>query len=216
MNILMRQFLGKNHSWSVCGWGIANSLIKNHKVDLFSTDGIANLPDNLKPNLIGYVEENTNVINGKMPDNNYDCQISYTAMKNFQPYLSNGIKNRFGIWCYEWAGINVLPTGFAKNYKYCDKLLAPTNFAKKVFIDSGIPESHIVVIPHGIDTTLYSNTTIIKLPTNKKFKLLANLAQLHKRKNITGLLTAYGKAFTMKDDVCLIIKAKEKSITNQF
>ena len=54
MKILIRQFLGKNHSWSVCGWGIANSLIsKNHHVDLFSTDGIENLPANLKPNLIG-------------------------------------------------------------------------------------------------------------------------------------------------------------------
>lgn len=215
MKILIKQFLGKNHSWSVCGWGIANSLKSQNNVDLFSTDGVKNLPKSLKENLIGFVEENDSKLNGRVPDLNYDCQISYTAMPNFGIYLSNGVKNRFGIWCYEWAGKNVLPTGFAKHYRKCDKILAPSNFAKQVFLDSGIPDSHIEVIPHGINSINYCKDNKINI-SNKKFKILANIAQNHLRKNIPALLKAYGKAFSSKDDVCLIVKCKDKEVKSQF
>ena len=217
MKILIRQFLGKNHSWSVCGWGIATALKQmDHHVDLFSTDGIEHLPHSLKENVIGYIENNTNKIIGSAATEKYDCQISYTSMKNFPHYLSSGSKNRFGIWCYEWAGENVLPTGFAKNYKFCDYLCAPSNFAKKVFLQSKIPEDVVKVIPHGINAENFRKTTKVKLNTNKKFKILCNIAQNHIRKNIPGILEAYGRAFSKNDDVCLIIKGKETPVKLPF
>lgn len=217
MRILIRQFLGKNHSWAVFGWGIAQSLKQlNHKVDLFSTDGIQNLPESLKENLLGYTEENQLKVYGKYPSEEYDCQISYTSMKNFPHYLSLGSKNRFGVWCYEWAGKNILPTGFAKHYQSCDYLCAPSQFSKQVFIDSGVPEDKIKVISHGIHSNEFQQTSIIELKTKKKYKILANIAQNHLRKNLPSLLAAYGKAFTNKDDVCLIIKGKEKPVVQQF
>lgn len=217
MKILIRQFLGKNMSWCVVGWGIAKSLINSgHEVHLFSTDGIKHLPESLKENLIGYTEENQRQVFGRIPDEKYDCQISYTCMKNFPHYLSSGSKNKFGIWCYEWAGQNVIPTGFAKHYRSCDFLCAPSNFAKKVFMESGILANNIKVIPHGITIKDYQNISTITLPTKKRFKILANIAQNHLRKNIPGLLEAYGKAFSSKDDVCLILKAKDKQVKLPF
>jgi len=218
MKVLVRQFLGKPHSWSVCGWGWGRALKQlGHEVHLFSTDGIKNIPSDLKENLIGYTEENQNQVHGRLPDKDYDAQFSYTCMKNFQNYLSFGTKNRFGTWCYEWAGKNVLPNGFAKNYKYCDKLCAPSKFAKRVFLESGIPEDAIIVIPHGIDVERYKKTTTISEITSiDKFKIGCVLGQNHIRKNIPGMLEAYGKAFTNKDDVCLILKASEKPIKQQF
>jgi len=218
MKILIKQFLGKNHSWSVCGWGIARALKKlNHEVHLFSTDGIDHFPLDLKENLIGYCNSNSfTLISGRDADKNYDMQISYTAPRNFPFYLSNGSKNRFGIWTYEWNGKNVLPSGFAKNHQHCDAILAPSNFSKDIFINSGVPENKIKVIPHGIDKTQYVGTSTIQLNTNKKFKILANIAQNHKRKNIPGLLEVYGKAFTKNDDVCLILKGKSKKVENTF
>lgn len=218
MHILFQQFLGKNHSWSVFGWGMARALKGlGHKVDLFSTDGVQYLPKDLKENLIGYWKENSPTdITGKLPDNDYNAQISYTALKNFPNYLSHGNKNRFGVWCYEWAGKNVLPVGFAKNSKYCDTLCAPSEFAKKVFMDSGISENIIKVIPHGIDDSFFTKTTSIQFKTKKKFKILTNIAQNHLRKNIPGILDAYGKAFIKTDDVCLILKGKNKEITAPF
>lgn len=216
MKILIKQFLSKNHSWSHTAYGLATSF-KNqgHQVDLFSTNGIEHLPPHLKENLIGYVEENQSQVYGRIPSNDYDIAYSYTAMKNFQQYLSHG-RVKLGVFCYEWLGKNILPNGFAKAYRNCDYVCPPSEFAKKGFMDSGIPESSIKVIPHGINVENYQKTTTIDLKTNKKFKILANIAQNHKRKNIPGLLEAYGKAFTNKDDVCLILKAKEKPLTQPF
>jgi glycosyltransferase involved in cell wall biosynthesis len=222
VKVLIRQFLGKNHSWSIVGWGIANALIKQgHQVHLFSTDGIRHLPQNLKQHIVGFTEENQPTLFGNPPDKEYDCQISYTAMKNFPFLLANGTKNRFGIWCYEWFGSNVLPVGFAKHYKSCDWLISPSTFVRdEIFVPSGIPVDAIKVIPHGIDVDQYAIGMIknqtIPLPTKKSFKLLANVAQNHVRKNIPGMLEAYGRAFTDKDDVCLILKGKDKPVTAPF
>jgi glycosyltransferase involved in cell wall biosynthesis len=217
MRALIKQFGGKNHSWAIFGWEIARAFKKQgHEVEYFSTDGVKHFPDDLKENLIGYTEENQQQVFGKSPSNSYDTAITYTSMKNFPHYLSPNIQNKLGVWCYEFAGKNVLPTGFAKNYKYCDYLCPPSQFAKQVFIDSGIPENIIKVIPHGINVENYRKTTTIKLPTEKSFKIGVVWGQLHLRKNIPGLLEAYGKAFTNKDDVSLIIKAKDKPVKFPF
>lgn len=217
MKTLIRQFLGKNHSWCVVGHGIANALKEQgHEVHLFSTDGIKQLPKNLHTNLVGYVEEGKNRIFGRLPDKEYDCQISYTAMHNFPAYLGSGSKNRFGIWCYEWSGENVLPKGFAKHYQSCDYLCAPSSWQKDRFIESKVPEDKIKVIPHGICSQQYMQNTTMVLPTKKRYKILANIAQNHLRKNIPDLLEAYGKAFTNRDDICLIIKGKDKPATAPF
>jgi len=215
MKILIRQFLGQHHSWSVCGWGWANAFISmGHEVHLFATDGTKHLPANLRPNLIGYTELNQQQVFGRLPDNSYDMSISYTCPKNVLPLLGNTSKNRFNVWVYEWK--NAMPTGFAKNYQHCEYMCPPSNFGKQIYLDAGIPENRIKVIPHGIDAEKYRQTSTIELTTKKKFKLLANIAQLHLRKNIPGLLEAYGKAFSNKDDVCLILKVKDKPVISQF
>jgi glycosyltransferase involved in cell wall biosynthesis len=218
MKILIRQFLGKNHSWSVIGWNLATSLInKGHQVHLFSTDGIIHLPDHLRPYLLGYWEENKmDIVHGRLPDPTYDCQLSYTSMKNFPAYLRNGSKNRFGIWCYEWAGKNVLPNGFAKHYRSCDKLLPPSTFAKNIFLDSGIPDSAMQIIPHGVSQQFISGTDFYPLKTDKRFKVLCCIAQPHERKNIPGILEAWGKAFTNQDDVVLVMKVVNKKPSSPF
>lgn len=219
MNILLKQFLGgKNHSWAVCGFGIARALKElGHKVDLFSTDGIKYTPKDLQQNIIGFRDEETGVIVGKHPEDNYDMQISYTMMCNFSEHLKYGSKNRFGIWCYEWNGKNILPNGFAKNYNYCDVLCPPSNFAKEVFLNSKIPEDKMRVIPHGITIQEFNKTHNFKFQTNKKYIFFSNIAQNHKRKNINGLLDTYGKAFTSKDNVCLVLKtSKDKKIKFPF
>lgn len=215
MKILIKQFGGKNMSWSCFGWSIAEALKDNNEVHYFSTDGIKHFPESLKSNLIGYVEENKAQVFGRLPDETYDSQISYTSMKNFPFILSHGNKNRIGIWCYEWAGKNVIPSGFAKHYKACDYLCPPSEFAKQVFLDSGIPEKSMKVIPHGINVSNFKNTDTLDI-SKRRFKILANIAQNHMRKNIPGLLDAYGKAFNSKDDVCLILKAKDREVTQQF
>ena len=197
--------------------GIASAALKqNHSLDIYSTDGITYTPAALKEHVIGYRDEATKKTIGTYPTTEYDCQISYTAPHNAQKYLANGKKNRFLIWTYEWKGRNVLPTGFAKCYKHCDMILPPSQFSREIFLESGVPDSSLHVVPHGIDAEQFSTTEKVVLPTTKRFKILVNLAQNHLRKNIPGMLDAYGKAFTNKDDIALIIKAKPKQPTSPF
>jgi glycosyltransferase involved in cell wall biosynthesis len=192
----MEQFLGTNHSWSIVGQNIARALVnKGHEIHLRSTNGYDCFPNDLKQ----YVKPTL--------DNNYDAQISYTAMINFSKYLSHGIKNRFGIWNFETT---VLPSGFAKHYKATDKMLPSSGYAKEVFVQNGVPTKHAIVVPHGINVQEYASTDTQTLRTGKRFKILANIAQPHVRKNIDGLFEAYGRAFTKDDDVCLVVKVSAK------
>lgn len=214
MKILLQQFLSRNHSWSIVGQNIARSLIKQgHNVHLFSTNGLQYFPDDLKSNLIGYFDDESKKAYGRNPDNDYDCQISYTAMRNFQNYLSHGNRNRFGIYCYEWP---ILPNGFAKYHQYTDLILAPSEFAKECFMNSRVPEHKIKVIPHGIDLDQFSNTNKYKLKTKKKIILFCNIGQAHRRKNIDGMFNAYHKAFTKNDDICLVAKISKNQMKNPF
>lgn len=206
MKIKIQQFLfNKNHSWSVVGKSIARALIRqNHDIHLFSTDGISEqyVDDDLRP-----------YIRTAEPKENYDMQLSYTAMLNFPKYLANGNKNRFGIWCYEFT---TLPTGFAKYHNYCDLLLPPSKFSYDIFAKNGIPESKMKIVPHGIDFDKFKNADPYPLKTKKKYKLFANIAQPHIRKNIPGMLEVYGKAFERNDDVCLVLKVVDKKPEHVF
>jgi glycosyltransferase involved in cell wall biosynthesis len=198
MKVCFQQFLGTNHSWSIVGQNIARALIKKgHSVHLSSTNGYEHFPADLEP----YKRE--------LLDNDYDMQVSYTAMINFPGYLAHGKKNRFGIWNYEST---VLPQGFAKYYKFTDKFLPSSEFAKSVFARNGVPESHMVVVPHGINVAEYATTEVYQLATTKTRRILANIAQPHIRKNLPGLFEAYGRAFTKDDDVCLVAKVSVKKI----
>ena len=217
MKVCWFGFLAKNHSWSIVAQNISRELIKmGHQVDLFSTNGTQYFPEDLKPYLKGYLEENAPVtspedfldrVASKLKAT-YDMQLSYTALRNFCQYFVRGDKNRFGIWNYETT---ILPTAFAKFYQCVDKVLPSSNFSKKIFTDNGMPENKQVMIPHGIHLDRFQNLGKYPLKTKKKYKILCNIAQPHLRKNIPGLLKTWGKAFTRADDVCLVLKISRKS-----
>lgn len=211
MKVCWHGFAGRNHSWSIVAQNICRQLIKSgHNVDIFSTNGDKHFPNDLRSSLVGFANDSGNIY-GSFPDGSYDMQLSYTAMRNFPNFFTKGNKNRFGIWCYEFFGRNSLPTGFAKNHRYVDQILAPSNFAKQIFLDSKVPEDKVKVIPHGFDLEKFKNNkNKYPIKTNKKYKILLNVAQPHTRKNLEGTLEAYGRAFTKKDDVCLVLKVVDK------
>jgi glycosyltransferase involved in cell wall biosynthesis len=90
-------------------------------------------------------------------------------------------------------------------------VLPSSQFSKKIFTDNGMPSDHQVVVPHGIYLDRFANLGKYPLKTTKKYKILANIAQPHLRKNIPGLLAAYGLAFKKSDNVCLVLKVARKS-----
>lgn len=204
MRVKIQGFLfGKSHSWAYVNQNLGRSLLKvGHEVEFVSTDGIKpeHTPEDLKP----FIKQ--------MPSGEYDMQISYTAMINFPGFLANGNKNRFGIWCYEFP---VIPKDFIKYYKFADKILAPSKFAKDIFVNNKIPESNLAVVPHGIHLDQFLNKNKFPLKTQKKLKFLIPLGQPHIRKAITETIEAFYKAFTNKDDVCLVAKVPNKSEKHQ-
>lgn len=205
MRVKIQGFLfGKSHSWAYVNQNLGRSLLKlGHDVEFISTDG--NDPNHTPNDLKQFIKP---FASGK-----YDMQISYTAMINFPNYLSDGDKNRFGIWCYEFP---VIPKDFIKYYKYSDKILAPSNFARDIFIKNKIPENHVVTIPHGIDLDSFINKEKFPLKTKKRLKFLIPLGQPHIRKAIPETIEAFYKAFTINDDVCLVAKIPKKSEKNQI
>lgn len=218
-SILIYGFCAKNHSWSIVHQNLARQFIKlGYEVDMFSTNGDQNFPKDLLPNLKGFIEskgilsaDNIKEFENKSKNlkNQYDVQISYTAMRNFSKLFKRGQKNRFGIWAFEFEGKNSLPSGWAKYYKNCDLMLPPSEYAKKVFFESGVPEDAMQVIPHGIDESFLNGKDIYQLKTKKKFKFLTSLGQVHSRKGLKESLYAYFKAFTNKDDVSFVFKIQD-------
>lgn len=209
MKIKIQQFLfGKLHSWSLCGQQIGRALLKQgHEIHFISTDGLNEkyIPTDLKPHIR---------IN---PDKSYHANISYTAPNNWKSYLNNASGKRLAIWNYEYRGSNLLP-GTAKNYLHVDRILPSSEFSKQVFLDMGIPEEKLTVVPHGINLEDFENKNKYPLKTNKKYKILLNIASPHKRKAIHLALESYGKAFNKKDDVCLVIKvhtANKKEVNKE-
>lgn len=213
MRIKIQQFLfGKNMSWGLVGQNIGRSLLKlGHNVEFISTDGIDPkfLPEDLRP----YTRS--------QPIGVYDCQISYTAPHNWPIYLANGTKNRFAIWNYEYnikqGSPDALLQGFAKYWRATDKILPSSSFTKDVFRSMLIPDEKMVVVPHGINLEDFSYDKKYPLKTKKSKKILLNIAQPHKRKALPLALKSFGKAFTKKDDVCLIAKVfKQNNKGQQF
>jgi glycosyltransferase involved in cell wall biosynthesis len=205
MRIKIQQFLfGKSHSWAIVSQNLGRSLIKlGHNVEFISTDGFDErfIPSDLKP----FVRET--------PSGIYDCQISYTAPHNWPSYLANGQKNRFGIWNYEYNNRSNEPLlqGFGKFHKSTDFVLPSSNFSKEVFLSMGIPSDRMRVIPHGINLADFETENKFKLNTNKKKKILLNIAQPHRRKAIPLALKAFGMAFLKDDDVCLVAKVLKQN-----
>jgi glycosyltransferase involved in cell wall biosynthesis len=94
----------------------------------------------------------------------------------------------------------------AKAFNEADEIWTPTTFCRDAFIRSGVPEGKIQIVPNGIDPGVFTpNGLVPELPTKKKFRFLFVGGTIF-RKGIDVLLQAYVKAFTAKDDVCLIIK----------
>ncbi len=95
---------------------------------------------------------------------------------------------------------------FFEFFKEADEIWTPSNFSRNAFINSGLDPDKVQVIPNGVDPRIFSpKGEVPALPTQKSFKFLYVGGTIY-RKGIDVLLDAYVRAFSSKDDVCLVIK----------
>lgn len=82
----------------------------------------------------------------------------------------------------------------------------PTQYVKRVYINSGIPAEKVHVVPWGIDPGVFRpDAEPWLLPTTKTFRFLF-VGGLIGRKGFDTVLEAYLAEFGPADDVCLVIK----------
>lgn len=214
MDISFKQFLSPSHSWGTVGTSIARGLKQlGHNIHLCSTNGYSGFPKDLEKDVKCKncnIESKSNI--PCQLSQSYDLSISYTMMMHFAEYLFSS-KNRFGIWNYDGT---VVPAGYAKYHQYCTKVLPSSEFSKEVFKKAGVPESKMVVVPHGYNPEFIERSEVFNIDTDRRYKVLVNIQQNHTRKNIKGIFEAWGKAFTDKDDVILIAKINAKKPTKPW
>ncbi|MGD1085059.1 MAG: glycosyltransferase [Verrucomicrobiota bacterium] len=99
-----------------------------------------------------------------------------------------------------------LPQAWLAQSKDVDEFWVPSNYVRRVYVESGVAANKVVVVPNGIDPELFNPArSPMDLPTRKSFKFLFVGGTIH-RKGPDLLLEAYLKSFTAADDVCLVIK----------
>ena len=88
-----------------------------------------------------------------------------------------------------------------------DEVWVPTSYVRDCYIKSGMNPERIAVVPNGIDTELFSPTTIpYPLSTRKKYRFLYVGTTSLERKGFDILINAYVQEFYGVDDVCLVVK----------
>lgn len=95
---------------------------------------------------------------------------------------------------------------FVELFNDVEEVWTPSNFCRNVYIASGVNPDKVQIIPNGIDPKLFTPIgRKYELKTKKKIKFLF-VGGTISRKGIDILLSAYLRAFTSSDNVCLVIK----------
>ena len=99
-----------------------------------------------------------------------------------------------------------LPAEWVKHLGQVDQVWAPSEYVRRVYLESGVAPRKVKVVPNGIDPEQFKPCARpLRLATTKTFKFLFVGGTIH-RKGPDVLLEAFLEAFTADDDVCLVIK----------
>jgi glycosyltransferase involved in cell wall biosynthesis len=87
-----------------------------------------------------------------------------------------------------------------------DELWAPSDFVRRVLAEGGAPVERIHVIPNGVDTDMFGpEGASWRAPAARGFVFLF-VGGAIARKGVDVLVKAYGRAFSARDDVSLVVK----------
>ncbi|MCL5097844.1 MAG: glycosyltransferase [Candidatus Omnitrophica bacterium] len=99
-----------------------------------------------------------------------------------------------------------LPASWIPAMRKAAQIWVYSEYARRVYVDSGIHPAKVRVVPLGIDPgRFHPNVPGLQLPTKRRFKFLFVGGTIH-RKGADVLLETYLRTFTAHDDVCLVIK----------
>lgn len=228
MKIRWHGMAGTQMSWSIVTQYLAREMFRDgHQVFIKSTNGLEHFPEDLKPLLLPgyhnnfskgpkaeYLDNDGNIIfvdqKNPLPEINdknipYDLELAYTVFLQAPRRFMIQSRARALIWNFESS---ILPPGWDEYHRALDYILPSSQYSYDIFAKNGIPKDKMLVVPHGVDTSLFNPDIIpYKLKTTKKVKFLHN-AIPHHRKFHERVIKGYLDAFDGNDDVCLVLKTK--------
>ncbi len=87
-----------------------------------------------------------------------------------------------------------------------DEVWAYPQAVRDCYVESGVPADRVQVVPLGVDLDSFRpGVPLLLMKTRRTFKFLF-VGGTIPRKGFDVLLAAYTKAFTARDDVCLVVK----------
>ncbi|HUX65988.1 MAG TPA: glycosyltransferase [Terriglobales bacterium] len=99
-----------------------------------------------------------------------------------------------------------LPSGWAERCNALDQIWVPSRFNHDSFLQGGVDEHRLRVMPEGLDTRKFRpGLSPLPIPSRRGFNFLSVFDWID-RKGADVLLRAYLAAFTADDDVTLILK----------
>ncbi len=184
-----------NHSLALVNRELCKRLIVENKFDI---------------GIISYEEDSNFVMDKEMKSikERYvtrDSQADITVRHQWPPDFTRPNSGRW-ILMQPWEFGSIPRKWYIPMKYWVDEIWVYSTYNKACYVQSGIPESKIKVIPLGVDeNTFHYHVEPMALNTNKSFRFLF-VGGTILRKGIDILLQAYLDEFTPEDDVCLVIK----------
>ncbi|MFH1728359.1 MAG: glycosyltransferase family 1 protein [Pseudomonadota bacterium] len=137
----------------------------------------------------------------------YDTVIVHTVPEYF-PLLKKLEPNKKIIGYTVWE-TDKIPLTWETLLEIPDLLFVPSQFTKKVFIESGV-KTPITLIPHVADISSTSSAFLSKSDEQFTFYCIESYTN---RKAIWDLVSVYCQTFSKRDNVILIIKTSKTDFT---
>lgn len=176
----------------------ALEVLNPHSVSLFSTEGYGDFEPSKT-----FLQQNP--FYETLHKRGKKAQNVEVVLRNLYPprvYDAKGLINLMN--SYGWEE-SAFPREYLHDFNtYLDALPVMSSYVQKVMIDNGLSIlSKVVGV--GVDHLLEIEPKEYKLTTKKSFKFL-HISSCFARKGVDVLLKAYEEAFSIDDDVCLVIK----------
>ena len=96
-----------------------------------------------------------------------------------------------------------------------DQIWTGSEYSKEAFVNTGVPAEKIKIIPHIIDFERFNpSVSPLELPRKADFNFVS-VFDFQERKAWRELLTAYCRAFSKRDNVCLWLKCYQNSFDRE-
>ena len=118
--------------------------------------------------------------------------------------------------CYTLFETDRCPTSWMNSLMKMDKIFVFSEFNRKSWVQSGIPEDKIAALPQAVDSFVYNpDGPLMQIENKKGFTFMCS-GDFTERKNFEAVIEAFVHEFKETDPVTLIFKCHYGGFTKKF